>query len=179
MARDMNQAIRVPENLGVLQLGMNVKFSSRKIGIASGLSRDGGSNVDVDLATIFKPSSDLSLGLSMQNLMSNDNSIIPNLNTVEQKNSTVLAGAAGRLFDGNVTWAIEGEEVGCEWTPVKGLAVRVGRGQDCTTTGLGISVGSFGVDYAYLNKTSPVHYWSVSIIPLPEKPVSQAALSTI
>jgi hypothetical protein len=179
LARDLNQAMRVPANMGTLQLGMNVKFSSRKIGTANGLSRDGGSNVDLDLATIFKPNADLSLGLSMQNFLSNMNgTTLANLTTVERKNYGILAGVSGR-FEGSVTWAVEGEELGCEWTPVKGLALRAGRGQDCTTTGLGISVGGFGIDYAYLNKTSPVHYWSISVIPEPETPVKNAALSSI
>lgn len=177
-ARELNQAMRVPENLGVLSIGMNVKFSSRKIGVATGLSRDGGSNVDLDLATIFKPTRDLSLGLSLQNLFNNDNSLIAGLSTIEQKNSTVLAGVSGRLFDDSLTWAVEGEEIGCEWTPVKGLALRAGRGKDCTTTGLGISLGGFGIDYAYLNKTSPIHYWSVSILTLENPPTKVAALAS-
>ncbi|MCU0641629.1 MAG: hypothetical protein MUC35_06020 [Candidatus Margulisbacteria bacterium] len=179
MARDLNQAMRVPASLGSLQLGMNVKLSSRKIGIANGLAQDGGSSVDLDLATIFKPNGDLSLGLAVQNFMGNDKSAIANLSTVDRKQYAVLAGAAGRLFDGNVTWTVEGEELGCEWTPVKGLALRTGRSTDCTTTGLGISVGGINLDYAYLNRTSPVHYWSVSILPEPETSAKRAGLNEI
>jgi hypothetical protein len=178
MASDMNKAMRVPASMGLLQLGVNLKFSSRKIGNANGLSTDGGSNVDLDLATIFKPTNDFSLGLSMQNLMSKMNaSPSANLTTVEEKNYGVLAGASGRLFGGNVTWTVEGKEMGCEWTPVKGLALRAGRGTDFTSTGLGLSVGGFGIDYAYVNSPSPVHYWSVSILPPQDEPTMRAAVT--
>ncbi|MFA4843826.1 MAG: hypothetical protein WC632_02615 [Candidatus Margulisiibacteriota bacterium] len=169
LARELNKEIKVSDNMGVLSVGANVKFSSRKLGTAKGLSQDGGSNIDLDLATVFKPNSDLSLGLSLQNFFSGDGlKDIPNLTTVEERKSAVLLGASGKIFGNSVTWVVEGTELGCEWQPVRGLAIRAGRGLDCSTAGLGINLGGFGVDYAYLDKAEPVHYWSVSITPKTE-----------
>ncbi|MDD5593597.1 MAG: hypothetical protein PHG97_02495 [Candidatus Margulisbacteria bacterium] len=175
LAQDLNQQIRVPDNLGLLSLGVNVKFSSRKIGTTKGLSTDGGSNIDLDLASVFKPTDYLSFGLAMKNFMNAQPSpAVANLNTSDEKNSTLLAGISGNLFENAVTWSVEGRQVGCEWRPVDGLTLRAGRGNGNTTTGIGFNLNGFSVDYAYLNPTivgngaGPVHYWSVSITPKTE-----------
>jgi len=165
-ARDVNQAIRVPKNMGRLSLGVNLKFSSRKLGTAQGLYQDGGSNIDIDLATVFKPTDNFSLGLSLQNFLNGKNAAdIAGLDTVEEREGNVLLGASGKLFNGKVTWVAENDELGCEWKPARGFALRVGQGKDSTTSGFGININGFGIDYAYMQKRSPVHYFSVSIIP--------------
>lgn len=166
LAQDLNQQIRVPDNMGLLSLGVNVKFSSRKIGTTTGLSQDGGSNIDVDLASVFKPTNYLSFGLAMKNFFNSQPApSISNLNTAEDKDSTVLAGISGNLFDNAVTWSVEGRQIGCEWRPVDGLTLRAGRGNGNTSSGFGLNLNGFSIDYAYSNGASPVHYWSVSITP--------------
>lgn len=179
MAKDMNKEMHVPLTMGNLCLGMNLKFASRKLGTANGLATDGGSSVDMDVASVFKLNPDLQLGLSLQNLFGSDPlTTIPNLNTAEERNSAVSAGAAGRLFGGAVTWSLAGTEQGCEWKPLPGLAFRAGRGADNSiTSGLGINLNGFAVDYAYVNSASPVHYWSVSIVPQQSALGGQADIS--
>ena len=145
-AKDLNREIGASIGLEKISVGANLKFSSRKLGAANGLARDSGSGVDIDLASIFMPNNDLSLGMSMQNLLNGN------------KNA-VLTGASGKLFNKNVTWVLDGDEIGCEWEAIKGLSVRAGR----ASYGLGVSVNGFAVDYACMNKTGPVHYWSISI----------------
>jgi hypothetical protein len=182
MAKDLGKDMRVPANMGSLSLGLNVKFSSRKLGTAKGLSRDVGSNMDLDLASVFKFNQNLSLGLAVQNFVNGDKSEeISNLSTVEQRKCTVLAGMSGRLLDGRITWAVEGEELGCELKPIAGLAIRAGQGKESTTTGIGIELNGIGLDYAYVNKTSPVHYWSISIAPPENKDATprQASLGNL
>jgi long-subunit fatty acid transport protein len=177
LARELNQAMNIPRNMGALSLGMNLKFSSRKLGTANGLSQGVGSSLDVDLASVFKPNENISLGLSLQNFLSADKSQIANLDTVEQKNYTVLAGISGKLFDGRLILTAENEELGCEIQPIKGFTLRAGRGKDSITSGIGININGFGIDYAYLQKESPVHYWSISIIPNDAPAVKTASLN--
>jgi hypothetical protein len=179
LAKDLNKEMRMSQNMGTLLLGMNLKFSSRKLGTASGLSQSVGSSFDMDLASIFKLNDNLSLGMSLQNFLAGEKAReILNLNTVEERKSAVLYGASGKLLNGVVTWVVEGDELGCELRPVKGLAIRAGRGKDSITSGIGININGFGVDYAYLQKDSPVHYWSISIIPekFTEPAVSKASV---
>jgi len=164
-ARDLSTVLRVPENLGRLSLGVNAKFSSRKLATANGLAADNGSNVDLDLASVFVPNENLSLGVSLLNFLNGEKAQpIANLNTVEQRKFGVLFGASGKITK-DLTWTVEGEEVGCEWEVVKGLALRAGKSKDAFTSGVGISLGGFNFDYAYLQKTEPVHYISISIVP--------------
>ncbi len=177
LARELNQNINIPRNMGSLSLGMNLKFSSRKLGTAQGLSQNVGSSVDIDVASIFKPSENISLGLSLQNFLSADKSRIANLETVEQKNYTVLAGVSGKFFDGRLVLTAENEELGCEIQPIKGFTLRAGRGKESITSGIGINVNGFGIDYAYLQKDSPVHYWSISIVPNDTPSVKTASLN--
>jgi hypothetical protein len=180
-ARELNRVMRVPDNMGNLSVGLNVKFSSRKLATAKGLSRDGGSNIDVDLASVFKLNKALSLGASVRNFMSGEKTEeIPNLSTVEQRKFGLSLGASGKILDESITWSVTDDEVGCEWQVVKGLALRAGKGKDCTTSGIGINLGGLGIDYAYLQKDSPVQYWSISLIPqeTPKKAeVKQAGLN--
>jgi hypothetical protein len=169
MAEDLNQKMKVPKNMGNLSLGVNVKFSSRKMGTANGLTSDGGSSVDMDLATVFKPNDNLSLGLSMQNFLNGQNSA--GAATSEAGSAAVQAGVSGKLFDNALTWSLQENGIGCEWRPVKGLSLRAGRGGDTVTSGFGLNLNGFSVDYAYAGGVDPVHYWSVSIVPQESKPV--------
>lgn len=178
LSKDLNREIRVSRDQGTLLVGMNLKFSSRRLGTANGLFRDGGSNVDVDLASIFKPNDNLSLGLSLQNFLGGKKySDVAGLNTVEEKNYTILTGISGKLLDGSLTLSADGEELGCEWQLARGISIRAGRGKDSVTSGFGININGFSVDYAYLQKDSPVHYWSVSIIPQDEASMKRAAIN--
>jgi hypothetical protein len=173
MAEDLSKKMRVPENMGDLSLGVNVKFSSRKLAMANGLTSDGGSNVDMDLATVFKPNDDLSFGLSLQNFLNGQNT--PGTSTSEAGLPVVQAGVSGKLFGSALTWTLQGKGLGCEWRPVKGLSLRVGRGDGVATTGFGLNLNGFSVDYAYAGGTDPVHYWSVAIMPQESKPAVAAA----
>ena len=177
-SKDLNRTLRVSKNMGTLLVGMNVKLSSRKLAMANGLYKDAGSNMDIDLASIFRPNDSISLGLSLQNFINGSKySKIANLNTVEERGFAVLAGVSGRLFEDRVTWTAEGDELGCEIQPIKGLTLRAGRGKDSVTSGIGINLNGLCIDYAYLQKDSPVHYWSISIIPNDTPAVKTASLN--
>lgn len=165
--------------MGELSLGVNVKFSSRKLGTANGLTADGGSNVDLDLATVFKPSDNLSFGVSLQNLFSGNGAADQNaagLTTAEAGLPAVQAGVSGKLFGDAVIWSLQSNSLGCEWQPVHGLALRAGRGNDKITTGFGFNLSGFSVDYAYAGGADPVHYWSVSITPPRESKAAAAEI---
>ena len=171
LAEDLNQKIRVPKGMGDLSLGVNLKFSSRKTVQADGLTADRGANVDMDLATVFKPNDSLSFGLSMQNLMngkSTKNGVAP---ATGEALSALQAGVSGKLFDDTLTWALQDKGMGCEWQPAQGLSLRVGRSEDTVTTGFGLNLGGFSVDYAFAGGSDPTHYWSVSIMPPVSKPL--------
>jgi hypothetical protein len=169
LAEDLNKKMRVPDNFGDLSLGVNLKFSSRKVGTETGLSEDGGSNIDADLAAVFKPNDNLSLGLSMQNLINGQASPLSGLNTGEGSAAGVQAGVSGKLFGNAVTWSVQNNGVGCEWQPASGLSIRAGRDSSGnSTSGLGLNMNGFCVDYAFVNGAEPVNYWSVSILPVVE-----------
>lgn len=174
LAQDLNRRIRIPASLGDLSLGVNFKFSSRKIGTTQGLSTDGGSNIDVDLASVFKPNDNLSLGLSLQNFLNGRKTQnIPGLSTVEEKNSAVLAGVSGKLLGDKIIWSVDGNEVGCEWKAADAFSLRAGRGNGSFSAGFGVNINGFILDYAFLNGAEPVHYWSVSIAPLEPKVLAE------
>lgn len=161
-AQELNNVMNVPDNMGKLSLGLNVKFASRKLATANGLSQDGGSDVDLDLASVFKVNDSLALGGTVSNFVSGATQDIPNLTTVEDRKFGYALGASGRLFSDSITWSVDSNEIGCEWQVVKGFALRAGRNSDGVTSGLGISINGFGIDYAYQQK---VQYWSVSLVP--------------
>ena len=170
LAEDLNKKMRVPSNLGALSLGINFKFSSRKVDTETGLSQDGGSNIDADLAAVYKAGDNLSLGLSMQNLINGHAAPAAGLSTMEGSVAAVQAGVSGKLFGKAVTWSLENNGIGCEWQPVSGLSIRAGRDSSGnSTSGLGLNMNGFCVDYAFVNGAEPVHYWSVSILPVETK----------
>lgn len=173
MAEDLNKHMRVPANMGNLSLGVNLKFSSRKLGTANGLTSDGGSQVDLDLATVFKPNDNLSFGLSLQNFVNGQNSAGAATNEVGVPE--LQAGVSGKLFGSALIWSVQENGLGCEWQPVKGLSLRAGRGDGTVTSGFGLNLNGFCVDYAYAGGVDPVHYWSVSIVPQESKPAVAAA----
>ncbi|MGB9613046.1 MAG: hypothetical protein ACPL4K_02560 [Candidatus Margulisiibacteriota bacterium] len=176
-ARDLSTVLRVPDNLGKLSLGINAKFSSRKLTTANGLSQNLDTNFDLDLAWVFRPNDNLSLGMSLQNFLNGDKvQEIANLNPVEERKFTTLFGASGKLFK-NLTWTVEGEELGGEWQLTEGLALRAGRGKESFSSGIGISLGGLSVDYAYVKKDNPVHYVSVSIVPQDSNSIKKAGIN--
>ncbi|MBN3032696.1 MAG: hypothetical protein JW873_01230 [Candidatus Saganbacteria bacterium] len=181
LAEDLNRKMRVPDNFGHLSLGVNLKFSSRKIGTETGLYRDGGSNVDVDLATVFKPRDDLSFGLSLQNFANGQTARSGGLNTLEGSVSAVTAGVSGRLFGSALIWSLENSGLGCEWRPVSGLALRAGRDNAGNqTSGFGLNLNGFCVDYAFANNgAEPVHYWSVAIKPVETRVAAKEGPKTV
>ena len=170
IAEDLNKKMRVPDNFGDLSLGVNFKFSSRKVGAETGLSEDGGSNIDTDLAAVYKAGDNLSFGLSLQNLINGQAAPAAGMSTLEGNVAAVQAGVSGKLFDKAITWSVENNGVGCEWQPVNGLSIRAGRDSSGnSTSGLGLNMNGFCVDYAFVNGAEPVHYWSVSILPAEPK----------
>ncbi|OGC12556.1 hypothetical protein A3D23_02485 [candidate division WOR-1 bacterium RIFCSPHIGHO2_02_FULL_53_26] len=150
LAQSVNQRIRIPRSLGVLSLGINVKFASRKVGAANGLYSDAGSDVNIDLASVFKPNDNISLGLSLLN---------------GKNERALLSGVSSKLFNDRLILSLDGGGLGFEWRAVRGLSVRGGRGADKSSAGFGFNLGNFNLDYAFTAGTEPVHYWSVSIVP--------------
>jgi len=170
VAEDLNQQIRVPQGLGALSLGVNFKFASSKTALASGQTADRGSNVDMDVATVFKPNDSLSFGLSLQNFI---NGKTADSAATGEAIAGLQAGVSGKLSD-SLTWSVQENSQGCEWRPAKGLALRAGRNEEGFTSGFGLNLGGFSVDYAFTGGSDPVNYWSVSIMPPEDKPVVAA-----
>ncbi len=165
LAQDVNRRIKVPKGMGYLSLGVNLKFSSRKAALANGLTADRGSAVDMDIATVFKPNDDLSFGLSMQNFINGkttQNGVSP---ATGEAVAALQAGVSGKLFDSSLTWSVQENSQGCEWRPAKGLSLRAGRNANDFTSGFGLNLNGFNVDYAFAGGADPTHYWSVSIMP--------------
>ncbi|MBU0630824.1 MAG: hypothetical protein KKC80_07930 [Candidatus Margulisbacteria bacterium] len=164
-ANELNKVIRAPSSLGVLSYGVNLKLSSRKFNTSQGLAQDAGSNVDVDLATMFKPNDNLALGMSVQNMMSSEKANQGGgLSAIDGK-AGVLMGISGKLLGGGLVWSADTEQLGCEWRPSDGLALRLGRDKESVTSGLGVNYRGFSVDYACVRKEGLVHYVSVAIAP--------------
>ncbi len=171
LAQDLNRKMKMPKGMGDLSLGLNLKFSSRKAALANGQTADRGSNVDLDVATVFKPSDRLTFGLSLQNAMNGKTGAEA---ATGEAVSTLQAGVSGKLLDDSLTWSLQENTQGCEWRPAKGLSLRLGRGDGYFTSGFGLNLNGFSVDYAYAGGTDPVHYWSVSIAPPDDQPVAAA-----
>jgi len=175
-ARELNEFMVVPKFMGRLSLGTNLKLSSLRVASAKGLSQPIGSNVNLDLAAVFKPNDDLSCGVSLKNFMERDTAVEgdgtkPGLSTA--------FGVSGKLFNKSVIWSAESGSLGLEWRPINGLALRMGRDGEYSTAGFGINVNGFGVDYGYMEKEEPVHYVAVSVSidrSKPEADLRQAAL---
>ncbi len=165
LGQDVNRQIKVPKGMGDLALGVNLKFSSRKAALANGQTADRGSNVDLDIATVFKPNDDLSFGLAMQNVMNGKSGQDGTAPATGEALAALQAGVSGRLLGDSLTWSVQENSQGCEWRPVRGLSLRAGRNADGMTTGFGLNLNGFSVDYAFAGGTDPVHYWSVSIMP--------------
>lgn len=166
-ARKLNDFMVVPPALGALSLGTNLKFSSSRLNNAKGLSTQVGSGVDLDLAAMFQSNENLTWGFCFRDLLADGNE------------RAVTGGIAGKLLAGVVTWSIEGKSLGIEVKMIPELALRAGRDGSYNTAGVGLNLGGFGVDYAYLAKPAPVHYVGVSIAIAPEpKDARVAAVPT-
>lgn len=165
LAENLNSRIKVPKGMGELSLGVNLKFTSRKTAQASGLTADSGSNIDLDVATVFKPSDSLSFGLSMQNMVNGKDGPGGSAPATGEALAALQAGVSGKLFGNALTWSVQQDGLGCEWQPARGLSLRAGRSEDVPTTGFGLNLSGFSVDYAFAGGSDPTHYWSVSIMP--------------
>ena len=164
-ANELNKVIRGPSSLGVLSYGVNLKLSSRKFNTSQGLAQDAGTNVDVDLATMFRPNDNLAFGMSVQNMMGGEMANQSGGLTASDGQAGVLLGASGKLLDGGLVWSADLEEIGCEWRPSEGLALRLGRNSESVTSGLGVNYRGFSVDYACVQNEGLVHYVSIAIAP--------------
>lgn len=174
-ANELNKAMTVPNSLGVLSYGVNVKLSSRKFNSAQGLAQDAGSNVDVDLATMFKPNGNLSLGMAVQNMMSSEKANQSGSLVANDGKAGLLLGISGKLLDGGLIWSADSNQLGCEWRASDGLAFRIGRDKESVTSGLGLNYRGFSVDYACAQRGGLVHYVSVAITPFNEAPATRQA----
>ncbi|MBU1026152.1 MAG: hypothetical protein KKA31_00310 [Candidatus Margulisbacteria bacterium] len=160
-ARQLNEFMVVPDNMGKLSLGTSVKFSSNKINTAKGLSEQSGtSGVKADVAAVFRANDSLSWGLSMKNLFSKADKTD---DSQADEGFDVAMGVSGNVFDKSLTWSAEGQCIGLEYRPTSVLAVRVGRDGDYNTSGIGVNLSGVSFDYAYLAKETPVHYVGVSV----------------
>ena len=162
--RAFNDFMVVPDSMGRLSFGGNLKFSSSRISTANGLSSDQGSGVDADLAAIYRLGKGISLGISYRDLLSEDRDF--------------SAGASGKIFGEALTWSVESRSLGMEIKPFSAVALRVGRDRGYQTAGVGIELNGFGLDYAYLAKNEPVHYVAISIAidPVKEPDTRRASL---
>ncbi|MEE8638743.1 MAG: hypothetical protein V3T21_06875 [Candidatus Margulisiibacteriota bacterium] len=159
-ARELNEFMVIPKHMGKLSLGTNLKFSSLRLGNAQGLAETRGSALNADIAAVFRPNDDFSWGVSVKNCF--DKNSQANENQIES-GMDVAFGISGKVFNKSLIWSAEGKSLGCEWRPVRGLALRVGKDGDYNTAGFGINVHGFCVDYGYMEKEEPVHYVAVSI----------------
>ncbi len=160
-ARQLNEFMVVPDDMGKLSLGASVKFSSNKINTAKGLSEtNGSSGLKADVAAVFKPNDSFSWGLSMKNLFTKTDKTDA---AQADEGFDVAMGISGNVFDKSLTWSAEGKCIGFEYKPAPSLAVRVGRDGDYNTSGIGVNLNGISFDYAYLAKETPVHYVGVSI----------------
>lgn len=154
-ARELNDFMVVPKNMGQLSIGTSLKLSSSKASNGLGLSVDQGSGINADFAAVFKPNEDLSYGLNLKDFFSSSSQT--------ESSPNLAMGISGKLLNKSITWSLEGQSLGCEWKPVSGLALRAGRDGDYNTAGFGINVNGFGIDYAYMEKEVPIHYIGFSI----------------
>ena len=150
-ARQLNDFMVIPEAMGALSLGANLKLDSSRIDNAKGLSSGQGSGVDLDFAVMFKPNDFLSWGTCLSNTLG------------KNAKPNIAGGIAGKLFDDKVTWSVEGKRMGLEVKFIPELALRLGQGESGGTTGVGLNLGDFIVDYAYVGGQSPAHYVGISI----------------
>ncbi|MFH1387336.1 MAG: hypothetical protein ABIH50_06710 [bacterium] len=98
LARNLNQAMVIPENMGLLSLGVNLQIINQK-NVAA--------RYDGKVGVIFKPADYISFG-------------------VAAGKRDLKSGVSGNLFNNKITWTAEQDKVGCEWKPVDLLAFRVG-----------------------------------------------------
>jgi hypothetical protein len=169
-ARQLNDFMVVPRSMGKLSVGTNLKFASSRVTNAKGLSHDLASGLDVDLAAVLKPNDRLSCGFSLRNLMGRGSG------DTEGSALEMAFGLSGKVSD-SVTLSVENSGIGCEWYVDKYIALRVGRDGEYNTAGAGLYLEDFGIDYAFMQKESPVHYLAITIaINGAEEDLRQASL---
>lgn len=155
--REFNRFSVVPEFMGRMSLGVNIKIASSLLTNAKGLSYSDAQLVNADLAAIFKPREEFSVGFNLRNLFSATRS-------GGDERFDVAAGASVLLLEKTVTLSATSDgNIGCEWRPMSLLALRAGRDGAYNTAGVGVDLGGFGVDYAYRDSESPVHYVAISL----------------
>jgi hypothetical protein len=164
--REFNDFMVVPKSMGVLAFGANLKFSNSRLHMVDGSYREEKSDINADLAMIFRPNDNLSCGVNLKDL-----------SQPHAQGDNVAMGASGSVLNKAVTWSVEGNKIGCEWRPVSALAFRAGRDGDYNTGGFGINQDGFGIDYAYLAKKEPVQYVTVSVDIKRVNPVRHAGLN--
>jgi hypothetical protein len=158
--RELNDFMVVPEYMGRLSLGTNLKFSSLRLNNAKGLFHSQDSKVNLDLAAAFRLNDMLSLGLNVKDCLGN----VPNEYAEGLESDPSMAvGLSGKLLNKKLTWSIDGKSLGCELRLVPALALRFGKDGQINTAGIGINVGNFSFDYAYMDKENPLHYVAISV----------------
>jgi len=172
-ARVLNEFMIVPDSMGRLSLGANLKFVSSRLNNAKGLANEQDSGINLDLAASFRTNDVLSWGFAVKNLFGGEEGIYGET----ESGTSFSAGVSGRFLDDTVILSLENSSIGAEVRLLEALAVRAGRDGSYNTAGVGVNLGGFGVDYAYLAKAEPVHYVGVSItIDRPEPDTRSASL---
>ncbi len=182
---DLNKAMRIDSFMGHLSVGCNVKIFNNSFTGISGK----GAGYDVDLAFAMRPNDELSIGGTLRN--ATHNKLTYDTKSQEDIPSVGKLGASYKLTDkillaGDIDIELSDKplagHLGAEWTPIKGLAVRVGVDQAISalgdgkigtianlTGGVGLNYKGFRFDYAYNSDSSLIenssHYFSISFSP--------------
>ncbi|MFH1576375.1 MAG: hypothetical protein ABID35_02390, partial [Candidatus Margulisiibacteriota bacterium] len=141
-ARELNDFMVVPESMGRMSVGTNVKFASSRVANAKGLTSDQNSGLTIDLAAVLKPGDKFAFGFGMRNLMAGDTAS-------EGSGFGLFAGVSSKLLNDAVVISLENGGAGCELWLIPELALRVGRDGEYNTAGIGINLQGFGIDYGY------------------------------
>lgn len=150
-ARQLNDFMVVPDNMGCFSLGTNLKVSTARLTSINGLSVQQGNGFDLDLAALFKANETLSFGLCLQNILG------------KQNQPALSAGVSGNFFEKRLIWNVADKNAGIEVKMIPEIALRVGRDGDYNTAGAGINLSGVGIDYGYLAKPSPVQYIGIAL----------------
>jgi hypothetical protein len=159
-ARELNEFMIVPKSMGRFSLGTSVRLTSYRVNTAKGLAGYHDSKLDLDVGAMFKPNDNLAWGLTLKEFFGKADA-----SGVEDAPSgpSLAAGVSGRVLGDLLIWSVEGQSLGCEFKPVSQIALRLGRDGEYNTAGIGLNIEGFAVDYAYLGKEEPVHYFAISV----------------
>ncbi|MCX5750208.1 MAG: hypothetical protein NT099_00805 [Candidatus Saganbacteria bacterium] len=188
-AASLNNTIKVPDNMGELYVGANLKCQSK--GLSGGFTNSG-SGYSSDLGLLVKANENTSFGVSLQNVIS---SLTWTSGAQEKIESAAKIGVAHRfeiysekvlvsadLHTSSLSNAPMTYHVGAEYKPMNILALRIGLDQVAAaassstvstatnlTAGVGLNLAGVSFDYAYHQDSSlsqnNCHYFSLSYAP--------------